>query len=1023
MALTWDGVVAQNKNWGALAYSPTLKRWLGVSGGALFAVPATAMISDDDGATWSLVSGGAAVWPDDLDGDGHPGAGCQFHSLCWDTATQQFLGTGISEEAGDNEYLMLYTSPDGETWHRSLIAHFNSGGLFGNGIIVANGPVYMVTHWTSSSGTLVYTSSDLATWTRITVPADMLPGAAIWSGQFVVVGKTLNHLGVPTPGVPIITSPDGAVWTGQMGFEVGFVNKAWVGLKATPFGFVAVAAHVNGADAAMTSGDAETWTLQAMPALTSLAGTLSGWSDLEYLPRFGCVAINGNSPGLASEGSAVSLDGGVTWALVATTQQAPPSDVTSGATQFTCLRAGGNRLVAASAKAQLYHVLTQLGPVKTFYRNPGTDHFVCVLDDPGAPWELDDPTLSITSVDPAFGPEEGGTSVTITGTGFADGALVTIGGADLVDLVVVDAETITGVTPPGDGGPADVVVTNPADCAGDVDTAVGAFNYGPFYDDGASPAGGVIMGSNDQDGIGAPVPVGPIDVDHIPCATETTIVCNLALARLGVNRQIVDITADSTQEAILARLHFNTDVDVVLSAFPWEFARRYNGLVVVSGSLGSPVNADWAFAYRRPADCVFERRIVGERGVAVNPTSPPFALSSDTDGGLILSNEPNAVLEYTYRPACAASAGDALFIEALIWKLGASLAAPLTRIPGKSEECFKQFEGVVARAYDVQRPGNPGPPPAAATIDTAVTATAANLSVVNRALIRIGARTIGALSDQSREATAVRLLFEDELQTVLRDFPWAFATRYAELAAVAGPVTWDNALVQVWDVARTYEEKDVVSRSNIVYYALRETVGDDPTTSASDWTTTEPQDANADWIHAYRTPADLLAARRLVKEMTRRVYDDNPFPFRVGTDDGGELLYTDAEQAVLEYTARIDAAVLRGDALFKDAFAWRLASDLALTLAQVDPDEVEQRGRGTDAMAAAGKQPAAKANNAAARQRVAQWALGQYAAVMERAKDANANENQAEKTGDAPWIEERGGGRIGGTRTRAPWEN
>jgi hypothetical protein len=518
---------------------------------------------------------------------------------------------------------------------------------------------------------------------------------------------------------------------------------------------------------------------------------------------------------------------------------------------------------------------------------------------------------------------------------------------------------------------------------------------------------------------------GPGGGGAIGCAAASTIVCNIALSRLGVNRQLTDVTTDTTIEATLARLHYAADGDTVLAAFPWEFARRYVALAVVDGTLSDPVNPDWTFSYRRPTDCVFERRIVGDRGTAINPTPPPFALSGDTDGELILTNVDAAVLEYTARPVCPASAGDPLFIEAFAWKLAASLAPALTRIPNKAEECLQAFQTTVARAYDVQRPGNPGPPAAAATIDTASAATAANLAVVNRALIRIGARTIGALTDQSREAVSARLIFEDELQATLRDFPWAFATRYEELAAVAGPVTWDDPLVQTWDIARTYEEDDVVSRASVVYYAVQTTIGDDPTTDdGTNWTTDEPVHANADWFHAYRTPADLLSARRLVKELTRRVYDDCPFPFKVGTDEGGELLYTDAEQAILEYTSRIDGAVLRGDALFKDAFAWRLASSLAPSLAQVDPAEVEQLGRGTDATAASTKAPASKANLAAMRQQVASRALQMYLGIVERAKDANANEGQDEKTGDAPWIESRGVGRRNTRRqTRAPWDN
>ena len=71
--------------------------------------------------------------------------------------------------------------------------------------------------------------------------------------------------------------------------------------------------------------------------------------------------------------------------------------------------------------------------------------------------------LSVSSISPSTGPAAGGTWVTIYGTNFKEGATVTIGGNDAINPVVdpVAAMFITAVTPPGAGGPADVVVTNP----------------------------------------------------------------------------------------------------------------------------------------------------------------------------------------------------------------------------------------------------------------------------------------------------------------------------------------------------------------------------------------------------------------------------------------------------------------------------------------------------------------------------------------------------------------------------------
>ena len=66
---------------------------------------------------------------------------------------------------------------------------------------------------------------------------------------------------------------------------------------------------------------------------------------------------------------------------------------------------------------------------------------------------------TVTSVSPNTGSTLGGTSVTITGTGFFAPATVTFGGNAAGGVVVVSSTTITALTPPGAAGPVDVVVT------------------------------------------------------------------------------------------------------------------------------------------------------------------------------------------------------------------------------------------------------------------------------------------------------------------------------------------------------------------------------------------------------------------------------------------------------------------------------------------------------------------------------------------------------------------------------------
>jgi IPT/TIG domain len=80
---------------------------------------------------------------------------------------------------------------------------------------------------------------------------------------------------------------------------------------------------------------------------------------------------------------------------------------------------------------------------------------------------------SIVSVSPASGPTTGGTTVTITGSGFTGATGVTFDGVAATGFTVVNDTTITVTTPLGAAGPADVVVL---DAAGN-GTRPGGFTY------------------------------------------------------------------------------------------------------------------------------------------------------------------------------------------------------------------------------------------------------------------------------------------------------------------------------------------------------------------------------------------------------------------------------------------------------------------------------------------------------------------------------------------------------------------
>ena len=81
------------------------------------------------------------------------------------------------------------------------------------------------------------------------------------------------------------------------------------------------------------------------------------------------------------------------------------------------------------------------------------------------------PTLTLVS--PSTGPAAGGTSVTLTGTGFRAGIQVELGGHPATDVVVVSATELTATTPAHADGLVDVLVSTPGGSA----TLAGGFTY------------------------------------------------------------------------------------------------------------------------------------------------------------------------------------------------------------------------------------------------------------------------------------------------------------------------------------------------------------------------------------------------------------------------------------------------------------------------------------------------------------------------------------------------------------------
>jgi hypothetical protein len=115
-------------------------------------------------------------------------------------------------------------------------------------------------------------------------------------------------------------------------------------------------------------------------------------------------------------------------------------------------------------------------------------------------------------------------------------------------------------------------------------------------------------------------------------------------------------------------------------------------------------------------------------------------------------------------------------------------------------------------------------------------------AICNKSLVLLGISDLftDVDADDRVEADAINAIYDLDVDYVLRDFPWPWATKYLDLQLIDG----DSV-----DAAR-------LSR------------------------------ANNDWVFAYRYPSDCLQARRLVTGLGRE--NPDPPPFRVGRDYVGE---------------------------------------------------------------------------------------------------------------------------------------
>src|SRR5579871_2605468 len=130
-------------------------------------------------------------------------------------------------------------------------------------------------------------------------------------------------------------------------------------------------------------------------------------------------------------------------------------------------------------------------------------------------------------------------------------------------------------------------------------------------------------------------------------------VINMAYAHIGKGTFIAS-ESDTSVEAKIANLFFVTALKARLRSFNWPFARKFANLnLIQDNSLNNSsgpavIQPEWLYWYQWPSDCVAARRILSGTRNDTNESRVPFWVTGTSKGRQIRTDQPSAILEYTF---------------------------------------------------------------------------------------------------------------------------------------------------------------------------------------------------------------------------------------------------------------------------------------------------------------------------------------------------------------------------------------
>lgn len=162
-------------------------------------------------------------------------------------------------------------------------------------------------------------------------------------------------------------------------------------------------------------------------------------------------------------------------------------------------------------------------------------------------------------------------------------------------------------------------------------------------------------------------------------ALSVTKICNLSLSDIG-SKRINNFETDSSDQAIMCRLHYEPTRDALLRSFYWPFSA---GRSTLAQDVTDP-DFEWDNQFILPDDFLYLRSIFEDN----NEPGRNSRRSHAIEGKRFLTNDSTAEIRYTKR-IIDVTEFDPLFVQVFVLHLDLKLITGLAKTDPKLKESIK----------------------------------------------------------------------------------------------------------------------------------------------------------------------------------------------------------------------------------------------------------------------------------------------------------------------------------------------